>query len=122
MVSLETGRRPHLPLPRFWSGQFGVNIKGVGVCSFGDEIVFTQGSVEERRFAAAYGQRGRIVGAVTFNHGKWLEYYARTDRAVGAVPAPAAGLRPPGERRADAGPVPGSARADRDSRRRPDRP
>ena len=49
-------RRPHLPLPQFWSGQFGVNIKGVGVCSFGDEIVFTQGSVEERRFAAAYRQ------------------------------------------------------------------
>ena len=58
MVNLETGRRPHLPLPQFWSGQFGVNIKGVGVCSFGDEIVFTQGSVEDLRFAAAYGQQG----------------------------------------------------------------
>ena len=57
MVNLETGRRPHLPLPQFWSGQFGVNIKGVGVCSFGDEIVFTQGSVEDLRFAAAYGRR-----------------------------------------------------------------
>ncbi len=76
MISLETGRRPHLPLPSFWSGQFGVNIKSVGVCSFGDEMVFTQGSVEQRRFAAAYGYRGRTVGAVTFNHGKWLPYYA----------------------------------------------
>ena len=28
MVNLETGRRPHLPLPPFWSAQFGVNIKG----------------------------------------------------------------------------------------------
>ena len=71
MVNLETGRRPHLPLPSFWSAQFGVNIKGVGVCSFGDQIVFTQGSVQDRRFAAAYGYRGRIVGAVTFDHGKW---------------------------------------------------
>ncbi len=43
MISLETDRRPHLPVPSFWSGQFGVNIKGAGVCSFGDEIVFTQG-------------------------------------------------------------------------------
>ena len=94
MVSLEPDRRPHLPLPGFWSGQFGVNIKSVGVPPFADEIVFTQGSVEERRFAAAYGRRGRIVAAVTFNHGKWLEYYAATDRAVGAVPASAAGLRP----------------------------
>ena len=89
MVNLETGRRPHLPLPQFWSGQFGVNIKGVGVCSFGDEIVFTQGSVEDLRFAAAFGKKGRIVGAITFNHGKWLEYYGGDDRTLGAVPAPA---------------------------------
>jgi 3-phenylpropionate/trans-cinnamate dioxygenase ferredoxin reductase subunit len=75
MVSLESDRRPHLPLPAFWSGQFGVNIKGVGVGPFADKIVITQGSVKERRFAAAYGRRGRIVAAVTFNHGKWLEYY-----------------------------------------------
>ena len=75
MVSLEPDYRPHLLLPGFWSGQFGVNIKSVGVRSFGDEIVFTQGSVKERRFAAAYGRAGRIVAAVTFDHGKWLEYY-----------------------------------------------
>jgi NADPH-dependent 2,4-dienoyl-CoA reductase/sulfur reductase-like enzyme len=77
MVSVEPNYYPHLLLPGFWSGQFGVNIKSVGVPSFGDEIVFTQGSVKERRFAAAYGRRGRIVAAVTFNQGKWLEYYAR---------------------------------------------
>ena len=94
MVSLEPDYRPHLLLPGFWSGQFGVNIKSVGVPPFADEIVVTQGSVKERRFAAAYGRRGRIVAAVTFNHGKWLEYYAATDRAVGSVPAPAAGLGP----------------------------
>ena len=75
MVSDESDRRPHLPLPAFWSGQFGVNIKSVGVPSFGHQIMFTQGSVKERRFAAAYGRRGRIVGAVTFDHGKWLEHY-----------------------------------------------
>ena len=46
MVSLEPDRRPHLLLPGFWSGQFGVNIKSVGVPPFADEIVFTQGSVE----------------------------------------------------------------------------
>jgi 3-phenylpropionate/trans-cinnamate dioxygenase ferredoxin reductase subunit len=89
MVNLETGRRPHLPLPSFWSAQFGVNIKGVGVCSFGDEIVFTQGSVEDFRFAAAYGRKGRIVGAVTFNHGKWLEYYgAMIERSAPFPPPP----------------------------------
>jgi NADPH-dependent 2,4-dienoyl-CoA reductase/sulfur reductase-like enzyme len=89
MVSLEADRRPHLPLPAFWSGQFGVNIKGVGVGPFGDEILITQGSVKDRRFAAAYGRRGRIVAAVTFNHGKWLEYYgAMIERSAPFPPPP----------------------------------
>ncbi len=102
MVNLEMGRRPHLPLPSFWSGQFGVNIKGVGVCSYGDEIVFTQGSVEDRRFAAAYGRNGRIVGAVTFDHGKWLEYYGAMIERSAPFPPP-----PPGyDRPKDAEPIP----------------
>lgn len=102
MIHLEVGRRPHLPLPSFWSGQFGVNIKSVGVCSFGDEIVFTQGSPSERRFAAAYGKRGRIVGAVTFNHGKWLPYYASLIEKSAPFPPP-----PPGyDRPVDAEVVP----------------
>jgi 3-phenylpropionate/trans-cinnamate dioxygenase ferredoxin reductase subunit len=95
MVSLEPDRRPHLPLPAFWSGQFGVNIKSVGVCPFGNEIVFTQGSVKERRFAAAYGRRGRIVAAVTFNHGKWLEYYAAQIERSAPFPPPPAGYDRP---------------------------
>ncbi|HTX97497.1 MAG TPA: FAD-dependent oxidoreductase [Mycobacterium sp.] len=95
MISLEMGRRPHLPLPSFWSGQFGVNIKSVGVCSFGDQIVFTQGSVEQRRFAAAYGHRGRIVGAVTFNHGKWLPYYASLIERSAPFPPPPPGYDRP---------------------------
>ena len=95
MVSLEAERWPHLPLPAFWSGQFGVNIKSVGVCPFGDEIVFTQGSVKERRFAAVYGRRGRIVAAVTFNHAKWLQYYAALiERSAPFPPSPPGFDRP----------------------------
>ncbi|MGF6885682.1 NADPH-dependent 2,4-dienoyl-CoA reductase/sulfur reductase-like enzyme [Nocardia sp. GAS34] len=102
MISLETDRRPHLPLPSFWSAQFGVNIKGVGVCSFGDQIAFTQGSPGDYRFAAAYGRRGRIVGAVTFNHGKWLPYYAAMIERSAPFPPP-----PPGyDQAADPTPVP----------------
>src|ERR1700735_2588699 len=102
MVSLEPDRRPHLPLPAFWSGQFGVNIKGVGVGPFGDEIVITQGSVKERRFAAAYGRKGRIVAAVTFNHGKWLEYYGALIERSAPFPPPPPGYDHP----ADTKPVP----------------
>jgi 3-phenylpropionate/trans-cinnamate dioxygenase ferredoxin reductase subunit len=55
----------------FWSTQFGVNIKSVGVPSLADQIVMTQGSPERAGFAAAYGDgEGRIVAAVTFNHGR----------------------------------------------------
>ena len=97
MVSLEADRRPHLPLPSFWSGQFGVNIKGVGVGPFGDEIVITQGSVKDRRFAAAYGRRGRIVAAVTFNHGKWLEYYGALIERSAPFPPPAPGYDQAGD-------------------------
>jgi NADPH-dependent 2,4-dienoyl-CoA reductase/sulfur reductase-like enzyme len=102
MVSLESDRRAHLPTPAFWSGQFGVNIKGVGVGPFADEIVITQGSVKDRRFAAAYGKGGRIVAAVTFNHGKWLEYYAALIERSAPFPPP-----PPGYDQApDMKPVP----------------
>ena len=122
MVSLGTGRRPHLPLPQFWSGQFGVNIKGVGVCSFGDEIVFTQGSVEDLRFAAAYGQQGSHRGSHHLQPWQMAGVLRQTHRTIGALPAPATGLRPAGKRGADVGPLPGSARADGHSRRRSHRP
>ena len=102
MVNFDPNYYPHLLLPSFWSGQFGVNIKSVGVPPFGDEIVFTQGSVKERRFAAAYGRRGRIVAAVTFNHGKWLEYYGRLIEQSAPFPPP-----PPGwDRPDDMKPIP----------------
>lgn len=95
MVCAETERRPLLLVPSNWSGQFGVNIKTVGVPSFGDEIVFTQGSIKNRKFAAAYGRRGRIVGAVTFDHGKWLQYYGAQIMQSGRFPPAAAGFDVP---------------------------
>ncbi|WP_238012231.1 FAD-dependent oxidoreductase [Dactylosporangium sp. AC04546] len=77
MVSDESDRWPHLHMPQFWSLQFGNNIKSVGVPTFADQVVITQGSVADRRFAAAYGYKGRLTGAVTFNHAKWLPFYER---------------------------------------------
>jgi 3-phenylpropionate/trans-cinnamate dioxygenase ferredoxin reductase subunit len=99
MVCEEIDRRAHLLVPNNWSGQFGVNIKSVGVPSFGDEIVFTQGSVKERRFAAAYGRRGRIVGAVTFDHGKWLQFYGAQIKRSAPFPPHPVGFDLPGDMR-----------------------
>jgi NADPH-dependent 2,4-dienoyl-CoA reductase/sulfur reductase-like enzyme len=75
MVSGQTRRWPHLALPVFWSSQFGIEIKSVGVPTFADQVMITQGSPQEHRFVAVYGYRGRITAAVTFDQGMWLEFY-----------------------------------------------
>ncbi|MDC0668412.1 NAD(P)/FAD-dependent oxidoreductase [Nannocystis radixulma] len=77
MICAPTERRAHLAVPTFWSSQFGVNIKSVGVPSAADTVVIAQGSFAAGRFAAVYGKDGRTVAAVTFNHGRWIEYYQR---------------------------------------------
>jgi NADPH-dependent 2,4-dienoyl-CoA reductase/sulfur reductase-like enzyme len=75
MISSQTERWPHLAIPEFWSTQFGIEIKSVGVPTFADEVVIAQGSAADRRFVAVYGRRGRITAAVAFNQAKWLEFY-----------------------------------------------
>ena len=76
MVCAPADRRAHKPLPAFWSNQFGLNIKSVGVPPFADQVVVTQGTVAARRFAAAYGRAGRTVAAVTVNMPRTLPAYA----------------------------------------------
>ncbi|POX46936.1 NAD(P)/FAD-dependent oxidoreductase [Streptomyces sp. Ru72] len=77
MISSGADRRPHLWVPAFWSSQFGVNIKSVGVPSMGEQIMITQGSLAERRFVAAYGYQGRVIAAVSFDNTRWLQFYER---------------------------------------------
>ena len=52
-------------------------------------------AVEDLRFAAAFGKNGRIVGAVTFNHGKWLQYYASLIEKSAPFPPPPPGYDVP---------------------------
>ncbi|MGW1072835.1 NAD(P)/FAD-dependent oxidoreductase [Streptomyces sp. NPDC002537] len=75
MVNPGPRRRPHLAVPVFWSSQFGLNIKSVGVPTFSDQVVIAQGTPEDRRLVAVYGYRGRVTAAVTVNRAKWLEHY-----------------------------------------------
>jgi NADPH-dependent 2,4-dienoyl-CoA reductase/sulfur reductase-like enzyme len=77
MVCAPADRRPHVAVPAFWSSQFGVNIKSVGVPSAADSVAITQGSLDRARFVATYGKAGQVVAAVTFNQSMWLEYYRR---------------------------------------------
>ncbi|MFD9814495.1 NAD(P)/FAD-dependent oxidoreductase [Streptomyces sp. NPDC059080] len=98
MVSAGADRRPHLWMPSFWSAQFGVNIKSVGVPPMADQLLVTQGSLTERRFTAVYGHQGRVIAATTFDQGKWLEFYERQiERAAPFPPEfPTVDRRPEG--------------------------
>ncbi|MDF3290695.1 NAD(P)/FAD-dependent oxidoreductase [Streptomyces silvisoli] len=95
MVNRGPLRRPHLALPTFWSTQFGLNIKSVGVPTFSDHVAIAQGSLEERRLAMVYGYRGRVTAAVTVDMAKSLEYYRHLiETAAPFPPAPGAADRP----------------------------
>ncbi|OKK20377.1 ferredoxin reductase [Streptomyces sp. CB00455] len=100
MLSESADRRPHLWVPAFWSSQFGVNIKSVGVPPMGTEIMFTQGSRDERRFAAVYGYQGRVIAAVTFDNCRWLPFYQQQieSGAPFPVPFPTVDRRPDGRK------------------------
>jgi NADPH-dependent 2,4-dienoyl-CoA reductase/sulfur reductase-like enzyme len=86
MVCAEADRRPHVSVPWFWSIQFEVNIKSVGIPNLADEVVVTQGSTQRRHFVAAYGMQGTMVGAVSFNNGRVLEHYERLIAAGAPFP------------------------------------
>jgi 3-phenylpropionate/trans-cinnamate dioxygenase ferredoxin reductase subunit len=75
MVCAPAARRAYKHLPAFWSNQFGLNLKTVGLPSVADEIVLTQGAVDEHRFVAAYGRKGRLVAALSVNMPRRLDVY-----------------------------------------------
>ncbi|MFD4913076.1 NAD(P)/FAD-dependent oxidoreductase [Streptomyces virginiae] len=102
MLHSQADRWPHLSIPAFWSIQFGVNIKSVGVPTFADEVVVTQGSVPDRRFVATYGYQGRVTAAVSFNNAKWLPHYQQLIETAAPFPPPC----PTPDQPADAKPEP----------------
>jgi NADPH-dependent 2,4-dienoyl-CoA reductase/sulfur reductase-like enzyme len=95
MVNPGPLRRPHLAVPAFWSSQFGVNIKSVGVPTFSDQAVIAQGTLESRRFVAVYGWRGRVTAAVSVNRAKYLEYYERLIETAAPFPPALSIVDPP---------------------------
>ncbi|WP_430332053.1 FAD-dependent oxidoreductase [Rhodococcus sp. ACT016] len=86
MISDETHRWPNLHVPSFWSIQFDHDIRSVGVPPMADQVMVVDGSVEERRFVAAYGYKGRLVAAVAFDAAKWLDFYREGIEAAAPFP------------------------------------
>ncbi|GAA4985316.1 FAD-dependent oxidoreductase [Yinghuangia aomiensis] len=104
MLSESVDRVPHMEVPAFWSSQFGINIKSVGVPSMGTEILISQGSLESRRFVGVYGYQGRVIGAVAFDQARWLPFYQELIEATAPFPPTFATVdrRPDGQRPMDA--------------------
>lgn len=78
--------RPYSHLPAYWSSQFGINIKAVGLAEGADSVAIVQGSRSALRFLAVYGRGGRSVAAVSFDQARWLPAYA--DRIRAGAPFP----------------------------------
>jgi 3-phenylpropionate/trans-cinnamate dioxygenase ferredoxin reductase subunit len=95
MICAPADRRPHVAVPAFWSNQFGVNIKSVGVPPAADEVVIAQGSLDDARFVAAYGKAGRMVAAVAFDQALWLEFYQRLIEQAAPFPPTMAAVNHP---------------------------
>ncbi len=66
---------PYRPIPWFWSDQFDRKIQLAGRTGPGDRAEIVTGSVEERRFAAAYERDGRLVGILGFNRPRHVMQY-----------------------------------------------
>ena len=54
------------PVAYVWSDQHDRKIQVVGFPQPGDEVAVVDGSLEQRRFAAAFGRAGQLTGAVGF--------------------------------------------------------
>jgi NADPH-dependent 2,4-dienoyl-CoA reductase/sulfur reductase-like enzyme len=68
---------PFAPVPFVWSDQYDAKIQCAGRPKADDEIRVVHGSLEERRFVALFGRKGRLSGAVAFNRARLLMKYRR---------------------------------------------
>ncbi|SDO12927.1 Reductase C-terminal [Methylobacterium phyllostachyos] len=104
-------QRPYTHLPAFWSSQFGINIKLVGLTAGADSVAVVQGSRASRRFLAVYGQAGRSIAALSFDQARWLPAYAGAILAGAAFPPILDATDQPRIERADPGFSPSRASA-----------
>ncbi|MFC9645358.1 NAD(P)/FAD-dependent oxidoreductase [Streptomyces mirabilis] len=86
MTHAPRDHRSHRPLPAFWSNQFGANLKCLGLPALADQVVVTQGALDQRQFVAAYGQRGRLVAVAAVDSPRVLDGYAALIEAGAPFP------------------------------------
>ena len=75
LLAGESEIEPYAPTPWFWTDQFDRKIQLAGRTRPTDEVKIVTGSTEERRFAAAYGREGKLVGILGFNRPRHVMQY-----------------------------------------------
>jgi NADPH-dependent 2,4-dienoyl-CoA reductase/sulfur reductase-like enzyme len=68
------------PVPFVWSDQYDRKIQSVGRIRPDDEVRIVHGTIEERRFVALYGRKGKLTGAIALNRVRQLMGYRRSIR------------------------------------------
>lgn len=86
---------PYDHLPDFWSQQFGLTIKLLGLTAGADAFAVVRGSMKERRFVGVFGKGGRTVAAASVDSARWLPAYREAILAGAAFPPLAGGLDAP---------------------------
>ncbi len=100
-------------LPAFWSSQFGLNIKSLGLTEGADAVAIVQGSPRAGRFLAVYGRAGRTIAAVSVDAGRWLPAYEGPIRDGAPFPPITGGADQPDPNPVSPGlPAPATARGD----------
>lgn len=69
--------KPFEAVPFFWSDQFEARVQFLGRAAGDDEVRVVHGSVEERKFVALYGSKGRFRGALGVTLPKKLMPYRK---------------------------------------------
>jgi NADPH-dependent 2,4-dienoyl-CoA reductase/sulfur reductase-like enzyme len=58
---------PYAPVPWFWTDQYDRKLQLAGRVAPGDEVAIIEGSLDERRFVAAFRRGDRCVGVLGVN-------------------------------------------------------
>ncbi len=75
LLAGKSNTESYSPIPWFWTDQFDRKIQLAGRTRSTDEIRIVTGSIEERRFATAYGREGKLVGILGFNRPRHVMQY-----------------------------------------------
>lgn len=81
-----TDAPPYDPVPYMWSDQHDRKIQVVGFPETGDDLAVVDGTLDDRKFAAAFGRHGRLTGAVGFSRPAKVMALRRLLQDGGAFP------------------------------------